>query len=121
MPQKGPVWDCWEAYQLKNRELLNKIGADDEPLSARLASCPTHVLKTAITYETCRAVHAGRAQVKELTLAALEPAIEYVNEHLRAGEFLSRYAERKAAQEQAELYWRAFAKASRRNDPTPFM
>ena len=103
MPETGKVWDCWEAYQLENRKLLNEIGADDEPLSARLASCPTHVLKTAITYEACRAVHAGRSVVKELTLKALEPAIEYVNEHLRAGEFLSRYAERKAAQEQAEV------------------
>lgn len=76
---------------------------DDEPLAARLTSCPVHVLKSAMVNEICRAVHAGQSAVTELTLKALEPAIGYVNEHLHAAEFLDRHAQRKAAQEQAEV------------------
>jgi hypothetical protein len=102
MPREGEIWDCWADYQIRNRQQINEVGADDEVLSARLASCPAHVLKTAITFQACRAIYHGLF-IPEFTLEALEPAIEYVEEHMRAAKFLDQYSQRKAAQEYAEV------------------
>lgn len=103
MPRTGEVWNRWVEFQTRNRGQINEVGADDEALSARLASVPVHVLKAAITFEACRAVYYGYPVIKEFSLPALEPAIEYVEEHMRAAEFLDRYGQRKTAQEQAEV------------------
>jgi hypothetical protein len=103
MPRTGKVWDRWVDFQTSNRGRINEVGADDEVLSARLASAPVHVLKAAITFEACRAVFHGRPEVGEFTLETLELAIAYVEEHMRGAEFLTQYGQRKAAQEQAEV------------------
>jgi hypothetical protein len=102
MPRQGEVWERWVEFQTLNRQQINEVGADNEVLSARLASVPVHVLKTAITFQACRAIYHDEP-IQEFTLEALEPAIEYVEEHMRAAKFLDEYGARKAAQEQAEV------------------
>src|SRR5258708_12501745 len=54
-------------------------------------------------YEACRAVHMGWPILQEFTLAGLETAIGFVEEHMRAAAFLDKHAVRKAAQEQAAI------------------
>jgi len=103
MPRQGKIWDRWVAYQDQNRKQINEAGADNEVLAARLTSAPSQVIKVAIIYEACRAVHAGWPMLNEFTLEGLESAIGFVDEHLRAAAFLDRYGIRKAAQEQAEI------------------
>src|SRR5262249_22777146 len=101
MPREGEVWDRWVAYQDQNRKRINEAG--DDILAARLNSCPTQVLSVAMQFEACRAVHTGWPVLKEFTMAGLESAIGFVEEHLRAAAFLDQYGARKAAQEQAEV------------------
>jgi hypothetical protein len=103
MPRQGQVWDCWVACQDKNRKDINEVGADNEVLAARLTSAPSQVLKVAMNYEACRTVHTGWPILNEFTLAGLESAIGFVEEHLRAAAFLDQYGARKDAQEQAEV------------------
>jgi hypothetical protein len=103
MPRQRKIWDRWVAYQDQNRKQINEAGADNEVLSARLTSAPSQVIKVAMIFEACRAVHAGWPMLNEFTLEGLESAIGFVDEHLRAAAFLDRYGIRKAAQEQAEI------------------
>jgi hypothetical protein len=103
MPRQGKIWDRWVAYQEQNRKQINEAGSDNEVLAARLTSAPSQVVKIAMIYEACRAVHAGWPMLNEFTLEGLELAICFVDEHLRAAAFLDRYGIRKAAQERAEV------------------
>jgi hypothetical protein len=61
------------------------------------------VIKVAIIYEACRAIHNGWPALTNFTLEGLQAAIGFVDEHLRAAAFLDQHAVRKAAQEQAEV------------------
>jgi hypothetical protein len=103
MPKQGVVWDCWTAYQDKNRRSIDEATSADEVLAARLTSAPVQVLKIAIIYEACRAIHNNWKVLQEFSLEGLEKAIGFVEEHIRAAAFLDRYATRKAFQEQAEV------------------
>jgi hypothetical protein len=103
MPRSGEVWDRWVEYQTTNRKQINDVGADDEALSARLASTPVQVLKVATIFEATRAVHTGWPTLSNFTLVGLESAIGFVEQNMRAADFLDRYSERKAAKERAEV------------------
>jgi hypothetical protein len=104
MPQNGEVWNFWEHYQTENRALLNEVGLDNEPLSARLATTPTSVLKVATLFEACMAAYNGLPSMpKMFSLESLETAANYVEAHMKAAEFIDRYGARKVAQEQAEV------------------
>jgi hypothetical protein len=104
MPRQGDLWDRWLDYQTRNRAQLAQLKPEDEVLSARLASCPTHVLKIAQVFEVCRVVYDYPSQqLNSLSLQSLEAAIGFVEQHLRAAAFLDRYAKRKLASEQGEL------------------
>jgi hypothetical protein len=102
MPKQGEVWDRWMALQDQNRELIEGANSD-EALAARLTSNPSQVLKVAMIYESCRAVHNHWAVLQEFSLEGLETAIGFTEEHMRAAAFLDTYTTRKAAQEQAEV------------------
>ena len=97
MPRQGKVWDRWVAYQDQNRKLINEAGSENEVLAARLTSTPSQVVKVMMIYEACRAVHMGWPILQEFTLAGLETAIGFVEEHMRAAAFLDKHAVRKAA------------------------
>jgi len=103
MPRSGEVWDRWVDYQTTNRKQINDVGADDEALSARLASTPVQVLKVATIFEACGAVHTGWPVLSNFTLAGLESAIGFVEQNMKATDFLDRYSERKAVKERAEV------------------
>ena len=104
MPREGEAWDFWLDYQIKNRALLNEVGNDNEPLSARLATTPTSVLKVATLFEACMVAHGGLAEMPKLFgLESLQTAAHYVEAHMKAADFIDRYGARKAAQEQAEV------------------
>jgi hypothetical protein len=102
MPRQGEVWNRWVTFQDENRALINQSGSD-EVLAARLTSAPTQVIKVAMIYEACRAVHNNWTVLQEFSMEGLKTAIGFVEEHMRAAAFLDRYAIRKAAQEQAEI------------------
>jgi hypothetical protein len=98
------VWDFWADYQTQNRALLNEVGSENEPLSARLATTPTSVLKVATLFEACMAAYNGLAHMPKLFgLESLQTAANYVEAHMKAAEFIDRYGARKVAQEQAEV------------------
>jgi hypothetical protein len=84
--------------------MLDEVGLDNEPLSARLATTPTSVLKVAMHFEACMAAYADLAQMpKHFGLESLETAASYVEAHMKAAEFIDRYGARRVAQEQAEV------------------
>jgi Bifunctional DNA primase/polymerase, N-terminal len=123
MPREGEVWNRWVAYQDQNRKLINEIGTDNEVLAARLTSTPSQVLKVAMNYEACRAVHTGWPGwpvLKEFTLAGLESAIGFVEEHLRAAAFLDQYGCARLLKNRPRSFWRRFGEISGRNGRTPF-
>jgi hypothetical protein len=103
MPRQGEIWDRWVAYQDQNRKQINEAGSDNEVLAARLTSSPSQVVKIAMIFEACRAVHNGWPMLNEFSLEGLELAIGFVDEHLRAAAFLDKYGVRKAAKERAEV------------------
>jgi len=104
MPQSGEVWDFWADYQTENRAMLDDVGLDNEPLSARLATTPTSVLKVAMLFEACMAAYERLPGMpKHFGLESLKAAASYVEAHMKAAEFVDRYGARRVAQEQAEV------------------
>jgi len=73
-----------------------------DALAGRISSEPTHVAKIAIIFEACRCIHYGR-ELKAITKASLENAIEHVTENLRSAAFLDTIANRAVTAERAEI------------------
>jgi hypothetical protein len=93
----------WTSYQEKNRERLEAVDPAEEVLGDRLNTCPTWVLKIAMIFEACCAVHDGETEWYEISDQSLELAIEHIEENLRSAEYVDKVIEQRAITQEAEI------------------
>jgi hypothetical protein len=100
LPSSGEFFEVWRAYQMANRQRL--AAETDELAKGRVRTAPTHVLKIAMIFEAALWAEDQRTLPAQLSVAALQTAMQHVDEHLRMCAKLDRYAQRKAIEEQAD-------------------
>jgi DNA polymerase-1 len=92
----------WEDYQILNRKLMKEADPWNDALIARIRTCPTHVLKLSMIFESCCAVHQQQAAVHTIGVDCLQLAIAHVDENMRAAAYLDKYADSHSVDQQAE-------------------
>jgi len=103
MSLSNEAFQRWASYQSENRERIEAADPTQEVVGDRLNTCPTWVLKVAMLFEACMAVHYRDAEVHEISKVCLELAIEHIEQNLRSAEFVDKISEQRSIREEAEI------------------
>ena len=93
----------WASYQAENRQRIEAADPAQEVVGDRLNTCPTWVLKIAMLFEACMAVHYGDTETREISKVCIELAIEHIEQNLRSAEFVDKISEQRSIREEAEI------------------
>ena len=93
----------WETCQAENRERLKNVDPAQEVTGDRLNTYPTWVLKIAMIFEACAAVHYEDSETHEISDESLRLAIDHVEQNLRACEFIDSVVQQRIIAQEAEV------------------
>jgi len=103
MSLSDEAYKRWKTYQNDNRREMDELEPSQEVIGYRLNTCPTWVLKIAMLFEACTAVHYGDTEAYTISDHSLKLAIEHVEENLRSAEFVDKMIEQKTITKEAEI------------------